>query len=138
MKQITTDTYGIEVPIEAYNFDIGFDFEAGTVSLVYQFQKTGNKFEDMCRKSTELDVKDWVPHSLKLLGTVTASEIDFDVSEYVECYPIEIADVVVEGYMDYEYPMSTYTDAQSSYRSLLASKGFNLTERNKVLIVKKS
>ncbi len=138
MIELTKNINAIEVPMEAYNFDIGYDFDAGKLEAVYQFQKTGNKFEDMCRKSTEISISNWVPHSIKILGTCTNGVIDFDVSGIVEKATIVDGKAQYMDYLDVHYG-KTYSklNPTDSFLSLLTSKSVDWKNK-KWLIIQRS
>lgn len=114
MTQLTNNIYCIIVPIEAKASRLA------DVMCNYHFGKNSN---------------------CKLLGTVTSTEIDFDVSGIVEKRFIQICsdDFGIYGRDTFKNYQSAYDypSASDSFRSLIKSKGVEIKEKEKLIIIQK-
>lgn len=138
ITQITETLYAIPVPTEAHSFT------AHNAESNYR-GKTNYLSEIWCRKDNYSEriysIDDNV--DIKIIGTVTQEEIDFDCEPHVKP-SIDLPEYKYGGeihpketYWDYESKTFWMDCSDDSFRSLLSSKGIKPTKETKLLIIEK-
>lgn len=82
----------------------------------------------LCAKKSENDgiyeyIADQAQEKFEILGSVTASEIDFYVDTFVEGYVLDSYTTYTKAYTNYYNNKKGCWHADESFRSLLSSKG---------------
>lgn len=133
MTEITNNHFVIEVPIEGKDFRIELD--------------TDDTYHIDCKVSADIEW-DWIflpekhPTNYAILGYVTESEIDFDVSgcikqplsqneDWEQCNIHDVFWDHLKQQWDLDF------SPHDSFRSLLKSKGIEIKQGTKLLVVKK-
>lgn len=126
MIQITPNTYGIIVPIEINKFKIVELHFSGKIVLRSLFDDNSVFMDYELLRDTDFGI----------IGTVTNEEIKFDVESHIGNKNY----VGGKVYKDYLKTNQNghLTDKNDSYRSLLKSKGIELKETEKLLIIEKN
>lgn len=133
LTKITDELVAVVVPADSRKFRINeIQNEVGRTlyQMYYEYNITNISKEI---KGVILDFS-----NVKILGTVSETEIDFDVKPFVDIIDeIDREEFMQIIYRDYVGDMVYYYSKNKSFHSLLKSKGITPTPETKIVILKK-
>lgn len=121
MIQILENVFAVEVPKDAFNFH---DTKANGII----WEDTLGYYDSFYFDDVDEDFGNY-----EILGTITPTEIDFDVEPMVELDENSLPKLTM--YKDYTYEMWPFKHPEGSFRSALTAAG--ITQYDKLVILQK-